>query len=468
MQWWMTGELLEQALELTSTFVQKVWALLTSGEATVAAAAAAVGAAPDGGSSSSGTPNGSSGTTSSSSSSSSATHLLSEAYSSMSWELQAVAMQLKPYAEALHAAELQVLTGSSPQDTRQPTSSSKAWAKHMPLLLRPFEASTRSLAHRRLAPSCTVQMLASPLAAFLGPDALLASYWRCGASRDLDPQLVSTCFGLLKALQVCRHVEAEDDQAADRSQVVLHLCLTSFEAVNATSFFATACAGSPADKAPLCPSSSSTSTDGSSSNNSSTSSDGSSEAVSLLPWLVLLGRCCLHWALELQQSSVACWAEHESHSSLVVCFTAVQGACLGWLQDDSTVDELAAAGYDTGRVVAALQALALPGADNDSATASDDSESASICDSNAITLAQQLRVMGLALNTLAISCACNNPYCSNLEGLSELELVQGRARQCAKSRTARYCSRECQAQHWKLHKPACKALEAALQAQSSA
>jgi len=52
MQWWMTGELLEQALELTSTFVQKFWALLSSGEAAGDAAAAAAGAAtgPAGGS----------------------------------------------------------------------------------------------------------------------------------------------------------------------------------------------------------------------------------------------------------------------------------------------------------------------------------------------------------------------------------------------------------------------------------
>jgi len=204
MQWWMTGELLEQALELTSTFVQKVWALLTSGEA----AAVAVGAAPDGGSSSSG-----------GNSSSRAAPLLSEAYWYMVWVTDDLLVQLKANAEALHVAELQVLTSSGPQDTQQPTSSSssKAWAKHMPLLLRPFEVFARSLAHHRQAPSSIVCALSDLLEAFVGPEALLASYWRPGPSRDLDPQLISMCFSLLKALETCKCFEAEDQAAEEEA-----------------------------------------------------------------------------------------------------------------------------------------------------------------------------------------------------------------------------------------------------------
>jgi hypothetical protein len=39
--------------------------------------------------------------------------------------------------------------------------------------------------------------------------------------------------------------------------------------------------------------------------------------------------------------------------------------------------------------------------------------------------------------------------------------VGGRSCICAGCRTARYCSRDCQRQHWKQHKPGCKALAAA-------
>jgi len=203
----------------------------------------------------------------------------------------------------------------------------------------------------------------------------------------------------------------------------------------------------------------------------------------MLPWLVLLGRCCPFWAAELKQPSMsaACAAELPlqhvwsmiRRCDVIVRSFEAQGACLAWLQGDSNAAELAAAGYDTRPVIAALQELpkSLPspeGAAQHNSATSDDIASAGFIDAQAAAVAQQLQTLGLTLSTFAISCACNNPYCSNLEGPSEVELVQGRARLCGKCRVARYCSKECQAQHWKLHKPACKALAAAQQAQGSA
>jgi hypothetical protein len=62
---------------------------------------------------------------------------------------------------------------------------------------------------------------------------------------------------------------------------------------------------------------------------------------------------------------------------------------------------------------------------------------------------------------LAISRACNNPTCSNISGPSEAGLVKGSSSTCGGCWTARYCCRDCQTQHWKLHKSVCKALAAA-------
>jgi hypothetical protein len=51
--------------------------------------------------------------------------------------------------------------------------------------------------------------------------------------------------------------------------------------------------------------------------------------------------------------------------------------------------------------------------------------------------------------------------CWNLSGPSEAQLVRGTSTKCAGCRTACYCSKECQVEDWKPHKPACKALAAA-------
>jgi hypothetical protein len=76
-------------------------------------------------------------------------------------------------------------------------------------------------------------------------------------------------------------------------------------------------------------------------------------------------------------------------------------------------------------------------------------------------LGQEMQAVGKALACFAIPQACNNPVCGNVSGPSEAQLVGGRSCLCAGCCTARYCSRECQRQHWKQHKPVCKALAAA-------
>jgi hypothetical protein len=78
-----------------------------------------------------------------------------------------------------------------------------------------------------------------------------------------------------------------------------------------------------------------------------------------------------------------------------------------------------------------------------------------------VALVQQLRGVANTTDAIAVPNFCNNPGCGNVSGVSEAALVSGRSCLCAGCRTTRYCSRVCQKQHWKQHKPACKALAAA-------
>ena len=73
----------------------------------------------------------------------------------------------------------------------------------------------------------------------------------------------------------------------------------------------------------------------------------------------------------------------------------------------------------------------------------------------------QLLNLGHSLGGLSHKRACNNPNCSNLSGPSELQLVKGRSSTCSGCRVARYCGKACMKQHWKQHRPVCKALAAA-------
>ncbi|KAF6253232.1 hypothetical protein COO60DRAFT_1643321 [Scenedesmus sp. NREL 46B-D3] len=72
-------------------------------------------------------------------------------------------------------------------------------------------------------------------------------------------------------------------------------------------------------------------------------------------------------------------------------------------------------------------------------------------------VAQQMAALGEALcDQFPLPHCCNNPCCVELRGVSELRLVGGKGCVCGRCRTARYCSRQCQLQHLKAHKPVCK------------
>jgi hypothetical protein len=55
-----------------------------------------------------------------------------------------------------------------------------------------------------------------------------------------------------------------------------------------------------------------------------------------------------------------------------------------------------------------------------------------------------------------VPVGCNNPVCLNLQGISEMKTA---CKTCLGCHVARYCSRECQAGHWKDHRKACQQLQ---------
>jgi hypothetical protein len=125
------------------------------------------------------------------------------------------------------------------------------------------------------------------------------------------------------------------------------------------------------------------------------------------------------------------------------------------LQEEVVARELAAAGYP---VQATLQQLDATLAAMGAPAAASAADSALVAYSG---LVRELMALGVALSSLAIPHACNNPSCSNMVGKTELASVSGRSCLCAGCLTGRYCSRVCQKQQWKQHKPVCKALAAA-------
>jgi hypothetical protein len=148
-----------------------------------------------------------------------------------------------------------------------------------------------------------------------------------------------------------------------------------------------------------------------------------------------------------------------SPSSTVPCSCLMTAQT--WLSGPETSAQLTAAGYDVAALSTKLDAaeqaasaVQQPHVEAAAATAGVSAEAV-------MQLVQQLCALGAALSAQAISSACNNPACSNISGPSEAALVKGSSSTCGGCRVARYCCKTCRNQHWKQHKPVCKALAAA-------
>jgi hypothetical protein len=187
---------------------------------------------------------------------------------------------------------------------------------------------------------------------------------------------------------------------------------------------------------------------------SSASSSGS-WAVGMVPWLSSLGRCCLVYVVVMRRTSAAALTGTAKGQKQLASSVAAMGRILqevnqvvpNWLRTQAVSAQLDTAGYDTQALIELMQSAA---------TAQQDAEQ-----TGPAILAQLLQGLGLALCSLPVGAACNNPLCTVLGEASEQQLVVGSARKCSGCRLARYCSKACQTAHWKQHKPACKAVDAA-------
>ena len=194
----------------------------------------------------------------------------------------------------------------------------------------------------------------------------------------------------------------------------------------------------------------------------------------VVPWLVLYGRClimmqsvCLDHFVDLLMDE----------------FTATLIFLQVWLQDSNTSAQLSAAGLNPGALLQALQdtSTALQHVQDDGSRVGgaglgsstdvqqqQDQGGAAIAagvdaDSGEGTswLGVCLYALGVSLSSLPLSWGCSNPLCTNLQGPAEAGIVHGKGHKCNGCRMAYYCGKACQAQHWKQHKPVCKAVAAA-------
>jgi hypothetical protein len=215
-----------------------------------------------------------------------------------------------------------------------------------------------------------------------------------------------------------------------------------------------------------------------------------------LPWLGVLGCCCLQWSQQLGRlpTDNPAAAAAAAHSQLPpytkngvisilpthlrsVWGTAMEGmqgdkplvllcleAIVHWLAFEDNWPELEAhsCGNVEGIASATMGCFSACQAVQDSVQQHPDAP---------VPLAgyvQKLSALGEALCSVAHKQSCNNPTCSNVLGPSELQLVKGRSNTCSGCRTARYCSPECMRRHWKQHRPICKGLERAAAAAAAA
>jgi hypothetical protein len=206
-------------------------------------------------------------------------------------------------------------------------------------------------------------------------------------------------------------------------------------------------------------------------------------AADLLPSLVILGRCCLQWAEQLQQqapellllASAALQPEQcqiallHDHSAALVCIPGLRQVA-GRMPADRMESLLLAvsewvSGLESTKAVAQLQAAACAPQQLqqqlDALLTTQQGVQQGLTDATMTALVQQLQATGSMLCNIAVPHFCNNPACANISGFTEVQLVSGRSCVCAGCRTARYCGRDCQRVAWQQHKPVCKALAAA-------
>jgi hypothetical protein len=124
-------------------------------------------------------------------------------------------------------------------------------------------------------------------------------------------------------------------------------------------------------------------------------------------------------------------------------------------------DVIAAAGCDAATLVQQLQQLL---AARQVADGSTSTTAAAAVDE----MVKELIATGKAYCAVPLKPLCNNPVCGASDGPSELKLVGGGVGLCKGCLGVRYCSMACQKQHWKQHKPVCKALAARKAAMAAA
>jgi hypothetical protein len=293
--------------------------------------------------------------------------------------------------------------------------------------------------------------------------------------------------------------EALASDAADDSHCALKCKLDVHPAVSAEQNRGAVCGAACAvieaatAQVPACQSPASGAPSGSSTRNGS-SNAASKGAKAILPWLVVLGRCCLQWGhnikaqvasreaagmsaadfglfsafvlVDLRSGDLAEAEGLQSgqRASVLQNFEAAVAISKSWLSAGSHIAQLAALGYDAEGLLQCLSS-----ADATAKIAVRDELPAVAQPEDVLRqLLQQLQSVGVALTSFAHPSACNNPLCSNPAGPLEAVLVLSKTSRCSACRAARYCGKACQVAHWKQHKHVCERLAAAAAAAAAA
>jgi len=187
-------------------------------------------------------------------------------------------------------------------------------------------------------------------------------------------------------------------------------------------------------------------------------------AADMLPCLTILGRCCLCCAEQMQQPQEDAHWEVLMLYTCECCLKAAVCSVRALLSSSTVVKQLDLLGYRDVTRHLTQQLETVEGFLMRLTEQQQRSGASVICyrDQGAReTARQQHQALGSTLTCFAVPLACNNPDCKNVSGTREAQLVGGRSCICGGCRTARYCSKACQSQHWKQHKPVCRALAAA-------